>query len=61
MSVVKTNAEMSRFRISTIVNTLLFQFPTYVIVINQRHRQADRGHYNASHGKMYHANTVRPT
>ena len=42
MSVVKTNAEMSKFRISTIVNTLLFQFPTYVIVINQRHRQTDR-------------------
>jgi len=28
-----------------------------MIVINQRHRQTDRGHYSASHGKMY-ANIV---
>ena len=53
MSVVKTNAEMS-----SSVNTPI---PIYVIVINQRHRETDRqtnrGHYSASHGKMY-ANIV---
>ena len=55
--VVKTNAEMSKFMISchskhTYSNLYDRDQPT-----SQTDRQTDRGHYSASHGKMY-ANTV---
>jgi len=38
IAAVKTNAEMSRFRILGQTRPI----PTYVIVINQRHRHTDR-------------------
>jgi len=60
LSVVKTNAEMFRFRIScgAIVNTPRpIQFQPRDQPTSQIDRQTDRGHYSASHGKMD-ANTV---